>query len=581
MKRSVAILMSAALSLLALGCGEPELATVGVRSVGAQLTIETIFTEETRFTVGTDQDSTCLIITAPNAVISERIPRERLIDSIDMISGWFVKPLGKGVEMRFYLTGKYPFKHTAAVIDKSGRFGVRLTVEAKPDSVVLAEKAHTDSIAAAALLPSSLTAPTPLLKGIALYREGKHDEALESLKTAIDRGGKCPLAYYYAARIRLVKEQYARALVNFESAMSDSAGFSEAAGYRAYTLKKMGRNSEALAEWKRYVGSVTQTPPAGTFAASAITTPEMFRAALGDTAALSRNEAARLRDSAAAHVTPADSLRATPVIAHADSDSTAVAAANNTIGGEVLEGDFSAVDNRIKWEIRKGLIGIAAALVLLMGGFAVTVYWLRKRSAARPEKTFAREIVAMTGGKAGEFDLEEEASARLFEEKRRIIAGEEAEAVPEEPEEAAPIPSFVIPPLQEPTHHEQSGAMRAHFLEDTGGRHPITEEIKALVARMHREGRSVEEICRAAELTRTEVELIIAVRARHMEQLIEYAADTVEEEYDPDHLVIAIRELSADGAKPRDIARKLGVSTSEVTFALAVMENERKSRNGK
>jgi len=94
---------------------------------------------------------------------------------------------------------------------------------------------------------------------------------------------------------------------------------------------------------------------------------------------------------------------------------------------------------------------------------------------------------------------------------------------------------------------------------------------------MHREGRSIEDICRASELTRTEVELIIAVRAKHVEHIIENAVDDAAEDdltMDTDHLYTAIGELTTDGHSPKEVARRLGLSTSEINFAIAVMKSE-------
>ena len=124
---------------------------------------------------------------------------------------------------------------------------------------------------------------------------------------------------------------------------------------------------------------------------------------------------------------------------------------------------------------------------------------------------------------------------------------------------------------EEPKSANEPGSYR-NFLENSSGRQPITEDIKALVTRMFHEGRKIEEICRASDLTKTEVELIIAVRARHMEQLIEDVSADEEEVLDADHLYIAINELMSEGDSPREIAKKLGISTSEINFVLAVMK---------
>jgi len=94
---------------------------------------------------------------------------------------------------------------------------------------------------------------------------------------------------------------------------------------------------------------------------------------------------------------------------------------------------------------------------------------------------------------------------------------------------------------------------------------------------MFREGHSIAEIARTADLTQTEVELIVAVRARRMEQLIQEAMSEEEDYMDSDQLYHAIFELQSEGSSPREIAQKLGISTSEVHMALT-LKNKRKER---
>jgi hypothetical protein len=93
---------------------------------------------------------------------------------------------------------------------------------------------------------------------------------------------------------------------------------------------------------------------------------------------------------------------------------------------------------------------------------------------------------------------------------------------------------------------------------------------------MYREGHSIVDIARMADLTRTEVELIIAVRTHRTEQLIE-AVTGEEDAPAPDALSEAVRELAVEGRGVQEIARRLGISTSEVKLAIAVM-NRRKEK---
>ena len=87
---------------------------------------------------------------------------------------------------------------------------------------------------------------------------------------------------------------------------------------------------------------------------------------------------------------------------------------------------------------------------------------------------------------------------------------------------------------------------------------------------MYKEWASTAEIARTSDLTKTEVNLIVAVRARRMEQLIKDASIEEEDCLQSDQLHKAISELNSEGTSNREIARKLSTSTSEVHLSLAL-----------
>jgi len=564
----------AACALLAAGCGETTLSGISVRYDEGRMLIDTVFSSETPYSVREEQGGACIVLAAENAALSGEIPAERLIDGIDMISGWFAKSVGDGVEVRFYLTGPYPYADAAA--NRDGGFGVRITVdEAGPAPVAGTEPEPADT-------------GTSLSRGIAWFHKGEFDSALSALNDAVESDPNCPLAYFYAARIRLSKGQDSKALANLEAALRDSANFTDAVGYKAFTLKRMGDEDGAMSEWRRFVAA------AGTLTSGAetITIPESYRELLDDER---RQKEAAEQKRRLAEVLEQERAKAAAESAKAVSDSLAVRAEEPVAitAGELPAEDADTIENRIRTSIRRGVYGIVLTLFLLISGCTAVVVWMRRRSRSGPDLTFSGEIDSFMHEReeAGDIaELGEDLSRRVFEDKLRSITGEREEA----PGPYPPPPPVVTEPEAAPpstdssrdeTLHGDRTAPRSdshvahaaysdgshHFLENSSGRQPITEEIKALVTRMHREGHPVEAICRAADLTRTEVELIIAVRARQVEQIVEEVSEPEDEEYDTDRLNIAIRELRADGAEPREIAKKLGISTSEVHFALSIM----------
>ncbi len=261
-------------------------------------------------------------------------------------------------------------------------------------------------------------------------------------------------------------------------------------------------------------------------------------------------------------------------------------------GGVEEDFDIERFTSDLRSDIRNGLFAVIAALVLLLGGTGAAYFYIRRKRANAGRLTFNDEVGKMLEEQAqaveeveGEPGTVNDTVAEFREIQRQIME----ERRLEEEDRLEPSPPMRMTVGQAEAESESADVGRgeerpaasgssAHFLADTNDRKPITEEVKSLVSKMFREGHSTEDICRASDLTRTEVELIIAVREREVEHMVANAVEDMSGdnpvELDTDHLYAAIAELSADGHAPREVARRLGISTSEINFALAVMRSE-------
>jgi DNA-directed RNA polymerase specialized sigma24 family protein len=139
---------------------------------------------------------------------------------------------------------------------------------------------------------------------------------------------------------------------------------------------------------------------------------------------------------------------------------------------------------------------------------------------------------------------------------------------PAEPETYLLPAAYALPEAETQQETERAAKTISQF--------KVTEEIKSLVSKMYREGQSVENIAQVADLSKTEVELILAVREHHMESLISDLQEEDEDFPDRNQLVRAIHDLSLEGASTRDIAKKLNISLSEVMLAYSIIEKETK-----
>jgi len=275
-------------------------------------------------------------------------------------------------------------------------------------------------------------------------------------------------------------------------------------------------------------------------------------------------------------------------MARAGADSLGMAAASQGMASVPAPGTAGgggeapgSIEERLKDNIRTGIYGMIAFVLVTATLLADVVIAVRRRLKKRTDLTFSDEIRRMIDEREEAGELEEE-SEDFAENEFRTIRREMNAVIP--PVEAAgetpltPAPLTAVEPEpseQPPAAYEPAWSAGPQYesRSDT-----ITEEVKGLVTRMYREGRSIPDIARAADLTQTEVELIVAVRARRMEHLIQEAAVEEESPIDADHLYQAIAELKFDGESNRGIAHKLGISTSEVQLALSLMERRKAAK---
>ncbi len=479
-------------------------------------------------------------------------------------------------------------------------------------------------------------ASAALKEGIDRYRAGDRDGALSALNRAVGANERLPLAYYYAARIRLENGQLDRARTNLEAALRDSASFADARGLLAVVLNREGSTAAAIATWAAFIAAV----PDGKDIApdTSIMDPEAFHVLADvqrrqlENARLRQEEDARLRrerDAADAKLRRDDAaLRdrmireqvdnpaaGTDTIATASNEGgagqtapadTAIYNEGNGAGGAATaDSTATALDNttapvlpsadleaRIRSGIRHGVTGIVAAVVLLVAG--IIVAWALSRRKRTPEPGFDEDMERLLDQVNRDSTVleDEDALARSFNTGRGDMTAAAGPSSYPRPSRDAGFAdgarrgyedSVRRPDLGGPREAD-AGARNIAWRLDTGGtggttpdnpagpdpRPLITEEIKALVVRMHREGHTIQEICRVADLTRTEVTLIVAVRATSTGRLASEARSTIGEPSEA--IATAIVQMTTEGMDVASIARTLGISTGEVRFAQAVQD---------
>ncbi len=415
-----------------------------------------------------------------------------------------------------------------------------------------------------------------LADGIAHYNAGRYDEALNEFRAELEIDEHCPLAYYYAAKIRIERNQYSRAVENLEAALRDSAGFHDANGLMAFALNKSGFTPEALVAWQKFTNAVGTLEGGGELAAESIVQPEKYHELLrleADRIQRERETAAReKRERLAAEQARRDSIAAAEQVqAETSGDSTAapLPAAQET-AAEDIEIPIEDMSERIDSAIRTIFYVFGIGLVVAAAGIFTAVRIIRKRRSASEEKVFSEEVERIISDR--EFESSEEQAISEFEVKKRElleIVQPRIEHLSEKPADAVEPIYYLTPVDTDPAPHPEPAPAPEHVHQTK-----ITEEIKALVSKMYREGKSPEQIAQVADLSKTEVELILAVRERRMDNLIKEFHDEDSELIDSDQLVAAVQNLSFEGASTRDIAKQLNISISEVVLAYSIIEKK-------
>lgn len=451
------------------------------------------------------------------------------------------------------------------------------------------------------LLACSLAAGDPCLsqgtshlaEGILLYHEGKYNESLNELREELEVRPRSPLAYYYAALIRLEKQQYNRARRNLEEALSDSSGFHDVHGLLANVLLELGENQEALAEWKRFVQAVGSLEGIPLIVESIIPPDEYHNQLAAETERKRREKALaeerererleaerREREELAQELAAIDSARQaerTPAdTTRGDQEQTALSPPMRDLSAPVdtaraasaVEPPMSDLEQQITSSIRRGIYGILTGTVILLAGAILVFYLLKRRQAGQEERTFSEEVERLLNDR--EYELDEDRAIQEFNAKKQVLL---QELQPRVAPAAAPREELVEPPRREepnPPPASEPPPPQTFPSREGETKPQITEEIKALVSRLFREGRTPEEIAHTADLTKTEVDLILAVREHHMEHII-HEIHQDDDDMDRDQLMHAIYQLQREGLLSREIARKLNISLSEVELASSII----------
>ncbi len=417
-------------------------------------------------------------------------------------------------------------------------------------------------------------------RGLAYYNKGQYDEALNEFNAAVKKNSHNSLSYYYAAHIRLKKKQYTRSEKNLLAALRDSSDFSDATGLLAFTHLRMGKTDEALENWSAFteaVGILTDDKP---LTADSIMLPEKYRSLLARKIQ-KKKELAEEERKKATEKAQADSIAAAMAVKSPEKTVDIPAADTTEVTGidsEAVNAEpAKSLDKRVNNNIRYGVYGLVVVIVCLIFGITAAVLLIRKKMRSKADYTFNAEIKRVIDEKAqsdDQFERDENRAIREYEAISREINGIKGFHKERKPESGIPATTTDL------TFTEKMEKPERHYEPVAGRPQKITEEVKSLVARMFKEGHTVTEIARAADLTQTEVELIVAVRARWMEQLIQDVTSEDEDYMDSDQLYKAINELHSEGQSDREIARKLEISTSEVKLALSLIKihNDRRSR---
>ena len=431
-----------------------------------------------------------------------------------------------------------------------------------------------------------------LAEGIKLYRNGDYDEALSEFRSEVGSNRRCPLAYYYAAKIRIAKKQFPRARQNLEAAIMDSSGFHDASGLLAYTLLKMGIQTEAVNMWKEFVLAVGTIEGKTPLTANSIIFPEEYHKKLRlekerkERVRLEeeRKERVRLEEERKERVRLEEEKQRIDNLKNADkalalSDENAetepITISEQPTAGDNADDSMPEADTpigdlekRIRSTIRTGIYIIIITAIFIVLCVLFIIFQIRKRKAKKEELTFAGEVERFLINEENELD--EEKAIEEFEAKKVEILQEL------QPPDKLTAP-VVQPVIKEPSIEEITQPPEDLTIPVNTIKSPITEEVKALVSRLYREGHTAEDIARTADLTQSEVNLILVVREHHTNSLIEELNREEEDMLDRDQLIHVIHDLSTEGVNNRDIAKRLNISTSEVNLASTIIDMRKRN----
>ena len=529
-------------------CGAADFINLSITYIDDILKLEAAFDNPVTYNLRAGNNGRTITLLVPNADYLKTIIDQTEIPQNDILYGWTLREATGSLVVEFFLTGPYSYSHNGNKLNtiQIEIYGIKKNV-----------------MSAASNQPSE-----GLARGIMLFESGRYDDALNEFNS-ISSNDRTPVLYYYAAYIRLKKKQFKRAQDNLAAALKDSAGFSNARGLLAYTLLQLGDKNGALTEWKMFVSTVGTPDDESTITAASIMLPEDYRIQFADKQkerlAAEAREKARIDSVAAAQTAIEEEI----ISKKNQPDSTSFLGNEADSEGNETDGDRINRIRRYKWYGIFGLISSFLVLSLFVVGF---YFWIRKRMQSKEKLIFDNEMKRIIEERAEDTEFyknTEEFAVRKFQSINKNISN--ASPVAEDPvepiiseKEALLVSSDFVPEEEQPARAESTPQVESRS-------ETITEEVKALVTRMYKEGASTAEIARTSDLTQTEVDLIIAVRARRTEQLIKEAAIEEEEYIQTDQLYKAIVELNSEGVSNREIARKLSISTSEVNLSLSLV----------
>ncbi|MFC1508456.1 tetratricopeptide repeat protein [Candidatus Omnitrophota bacterium] len=530
-------------------CGAAEFKNLSITYKDDILKLEAAFDNPITYNLRTGNNGRTITLLVPKADYLKTIVEQTEIPQNDILYGWTLREVNGSLVVEFFLTGPYSYSHNG---NKPNTIQIEI-YGIKKNVISTASSQPSDGLA----------------RGITLFESGRYDDALNEFREVLSNNERTPVLYYYAAHVRLKKKQYKRAQDNLVAALRDSAGYSDARGLLAYTLLQLGDKSGALAEWKTFVSTVGTPDDETTITAASIMLPEDYRKQFAnkqkERLAAEKSEKARIDSVAAVQQALEQEILSTK----SPPDSTSLLGNEADSYGIETDGDLESRNRR---NIKTGIYGLILCAFLVISFVVGFTIWIRKRLQSKEELLFDSEMKRIIEERAEDTEFyqnSEEFAVRKYQSLNKDISN--VTTVAEDPvdpivsdKEEHIVSSELAPEKEQPTRAESTPQVGSR--SDT-----ITEEVKALVTRMYKEGASTAEIARTSDLTQTEVDLIIAVRARRVDQLIKEAVIEEEEYIHTDQLFKAIVELNSEGISNREIARKLSISTSEVHLSLSLV----------